>query len=194
MSACNNTCNDEQKRAHRHKGKSSESQLDKNLIISSLNIQRGQTVLDAGCGNGYMTKEFAKVVGPEGKVIAIDPDEVSINVLSRELTGTNAQAMVADATKLNNLEDSSIDLIYLSTVLHGFSKEQQRDFHDEVQRLLTAEGKLAIVEIVKKPTPFGPPMDIRFTENELADLFDLNLVTTISVGEFLYMSVFHKKK
>ena len=193
MSACKNSCTEQQRKAHRHKGKSSESLLDKRLILSALNIQPGQRVLDAGCGNGYMTKEFIKIVGDKGKVFAIDPDEESIMTLTQELAETNAEAIVADVTKQTCIAENSIDLIYLSTVLHGFSKEQQRGFQDEVQRLLCSEGRLAIVEIVKEETPFGPPLEIRFSKEELAKLFALTPLTTIKVGEYLYMSVFQKK-
>ncbi|MGB2928225.1 MAG: hypothetical protein WBB70_04855 [Desulfobacterales bacterium] len=40
---------------HRHRGKSSESYLNKDIILKELNIRSGQTILDAGCGNGYMS-------------------------------------------------------------------------------------------------------------------------------------------
>ena len=45
---------------HHHRGKSSESFLDKGVILRSLKITPGEMILDAGCGDGYMAKEFAK--------------------------------------------------------------------------------------------------------------------------------------
>ena len=96
MSACKNSCTEQQRKAHRHKGKSSESLLDKRLILSALNIQPGQRVLDAGCGNGYMTKEFIKIVGDKGKVFAIDPDEESeiVHLYFRDPTALNVNQEV----------------------------------------------------------------------------------------------------
>jgi len=47
---------------HRHRGKSSERYLNKDIILKELNIRSGQTILDAGCGNGYMSKEFSKLL------------------------------------------------------------------------------------------------------------------------------------
>ena len=35
-------------------------------------LQAGMSVLDIGCGLGLMTQEIAKVVGPQGQVVAID--------------------------------------------------------------------------------------------------------------------------
>ena len=35
-------------------------------------LQEGDTVIDMGCGPGYFTIDMAKMVGPEGRVIAVD--------------------------------------------------------------------------------------------------------------------------
>jgi SAM-dependent methyltransferase len=43
-----------------------------------------QTVLDVGCGPGYATLDLAELVGPSGRVIAIDKSEKFLNALDRE--------------------------------------------------------------------------------------------------------------
>jgi len=98
---------------HRHRGKSSESFIDKDIILRALNIRLGQTILDAGCGNGYMSKEFARVLNKTGKVYALDPDREAIETLKEETEGTNIETIIADITKKIPIEEASIDLIYL---------------------------------------------------------------------------------
>ncbi len=61
-------------KGHHHAGKSSEHHLNKELILRELNIFSGQIILDAGCGTGYMSKEFSKILNNTGKVYALDPD------------------------------------------------------------------------------------------------------------------------
>ena len=33
----------------------------------------GDTILDLGCGNGFLSQELANAVGPTGRVIGVDP-------------------------------------------------------------------------------------------------------------------------
>ena len=175
---------------HHHRGKSSEGLLDKGAILSSLGIKPGQVILDAGCGNGYMSKQFSRLVGNTGKVYALDPDEVGIAALREDTKETNAVAMVGDITITTELPASTFDLIYLSTVFHSFSWDQIRGFEAEVKRLLAPHGRLAIVEIVKRVTPFGPPLEMRFSPEELKNTLGLTPLAAVEVGEYFYMQIF----
>jgi ubiquinone/menaquinone biosynthesis C-methylase UbiE len=178
---------------HQHRGKSSENLLNKETILDALEITPGQTVLDAGCGNGYMSKEFSRKVGRKGRVYALDPDEIVIAALREETCGSNIVAMVGDITVTTELPASTLDLVYLSTVVHGFSPEQFKGFETEVKRLLRPNGRLAIIEIVKRETPFGPPMNIRFSPDELKAALRLMTQATVEVGEFFYMQLFENR-
>lgn len=181
-------------KGHHHRGKSSESLLDKEVLLRELDIFPGQTILDAGCGNGYMSKEFSRLLEGSGKVYALDPDDNAIEVLAGETKDSNITPISGDITKTTALQSSSIDLIYLSTVLHGFSKSQVGGFQEEVKRLLKPNGILAIVEIKKGPTPFGPPLHIRFSPQELKEIITLAPKKTVEVGQFFYMQIFEKKE
>lgn len=41
--------------------------------FDALRPNPGETIVDIGCGNGLLTAELARAVGPEGRVIGIDP-------------------------------------------------------------------------------------------------------------------------
>ena len=175
---------------HHHGGKFSEGLLDKELILNALNIQPGQKIIDAGCGNGYMSKAFADKATYSGKVYALDHDKHYLGILKRETEGTNVEAIECDITRSIPIEQASADLIYISTVIHGFSKEQLQAFLAEVKRLLKPNGVLAIVEIEKKETPFGPPLNLRFSPKELREVVPMAPLGTIQVGEHFYMQIF----
>jgi len=178
---------------HHHRGKSSESLLDKAAIFPVLAIEFGQTVLDAGCGNGYMSKEFSHRVGDSGRVYALDLVETGIALLREETKGTNIVALVGDITTTTKLPASAFDLIFLSTVFHIFSPEQIKGFEMEVKRLLAPSGKLAIVEIVKRATPFGPPLNMRISPEDLTQALRLAPLNAVEVGEYFYMQLFEDR-
>jgi ubiquinone/menaquinone biosynthesis C-methylase UbiE len=175
---------------HEHRGKFTEGLLDSDLIVKTLNVVAGQTILDAGCGTGYMSKAFSAAVGPSGKVYALDPDSHFIETLAGETRGTNIETIVADITKPTPLAESSVDLIYISTVIHIFSGQQMQGLVREAQRLLKPDGLLAIVEIEKKELPFGPPMNRKRSPEELIEIVPLASVVTVAVAEHFYLQVF----
>ena len=176
--------------AHQHRGKSSEHFLNKANILRELNIIEGQSIGDALCGNGYMAKAFSKMLNNMGKVFAVDPDKNAIDRLKNEVKGTNIEAIEADITQPIPAKESSVDLIYLSTVFHGFSEAQIDDFQKQAKRLLKFGGRLAVLEIKKEHTPFGPPMEIRFSPEELRQKMDLVPVNLVEAGEYFYMQIF----
>jgi len=177
----------------RHRGRSSESFLDKDKILASLSIKAGEVILDGGCGNGYMAKEFARLTGKTGKVYAVDVDAAAIDSLKSECEGTIIEPFAADITKETMLAAASIDLIYLCTVVHGFSETQMEGFLKEVKRLLKADARLAIVEIKKKESGFGPPLEKRFSPEELKRVISLPATRLADVGEMIYIQVFCKQ-
>ncbi len=178
---------------HIHKGKSSEALLDKIHILKELNITPGNVILDAGCGNGYMTKEFARILKSSGKIYALDPDKDAIGKLKEETKGSIVEAIIGDITHKTIILDLSIDLIYISLVIHGFSSTQMCSFISEVKRILKPSGKLAILEIVKENTPFGPPMEIRFSPEELMNKINLHPTKTVKINPCFYIQFFEKK-
>jgi SAM-dependent methyltransferase len=60
----------------------------------------GQTILDVGCGPGYASLDLAELVGPTGRVIAVDRSRRFLDVLSAR----------AEARGLSNIEVHELDL------------------------------------------------------------------------------------
>ena len=42
------------------------------LMLANLNIKTGMTICDMGCGNGFYSLQLAKMVGPDGEILAVD--------------------------------------------------------------------------------------------------------------------------
>jgi ubiquinone/menaquinone biosynthesis C-methylase UbiE len=98
----------------------------------------GKVVLDVGCTNGYLAKQF--VIAGAQKVICIDK---SPNAIAYAINNTKAykqvECIVQDIEKPLNLEDQSIDLVYSSMVLHQI--EDLETVQNEVCRVLKDDGE-----------------------------------------------------
>ena len=187
-----NKLKDSKPTEYHHRGKTSEKLLDKKEIINALEISKGQTILDAGCGDGYMAMEFANIVGHTGQIYAIDIDDISIETLQAKTNANTIKAFIGDITMKTEIDTESIDLIYLSTVMHGFSETQMQGFLTEVNRLLKPKGQLIILEIKKENASFGPPLNIRLSPEDLGKKIPLTATKTIDIGEYFYIQIFEK--
>ncbi|MBN1907667.1 MAG: class I SAM-dependent methyltransferase [Deltaproteobacteria bacterium] len=176
------------------KHKFTEGLLDNKKILEKLDIKKGYKVLDAGCGNGYMSKKFTKLVGNAGTIYALDTDKAFIEALKKETAKTSIIAVVGDITSKTPLEDSSLDLIYLSTVFHIFKPAQIEGFIKEVKRLLRPGARLAVININKEETDFGPPMEMRLSHEELRQKLPFVPKGLFDVGKYFYMQLFENSK
>ncbi|MCB2145183.1 MAG: class I SAM-dependent methyltransferase [Deltaproteobacteria bacterium] len=175
-------------------GKFSEGLLNDEMILKNLTICPGQTILDAGCGNGYMAIKFSKLVGDTGKIYALDSDRGLIANLRKEIgKKSNIDAIVGDITKRTALKDASVDLVYLSTVFHIFPDTEIVCFENEINRILKPKAQLAIININKEDSPFGPPVEMRYSPEELRQKLSFVPKKCIDVGKHFYMQLFIKR-
>jgi len=109
-------------------------------------VTSGQTILDVGCGPGYATVDLAEIVGPAGRVVAIDRsrrflDSLEANAARRDLK--NIQTFEADLDE-DELPDASADRIWVRWVF-AFVKRPEA-LAAKVCRLLKPGGSIVIHE------------------------------------------------
>ena len=171
----------------------SEGLLDEAKILAHLDIAPGQTVLDAGCGNGYMARRFSMLVGRTGKVYALDPNEITHQSLIEKFQNTNVVVLNSDITRPTAIDGQSLDLTYLATVFHIFSDDQVAGFNNEMNRILKPGARLAVVNLKKKETPFGPPVSMRSSPAELIRKIALAPRELVDVNAHFYMQLFQRR-
>lgn len=176
-----------------HRKRFTEGMLDTDIILTELDVRSGQTVVDAGCGTGYMSILFAKETGPTGQVYALDINQAYITELRAQYREPNFRAQVCDMSDALPLDAASVDTIYVSTVIHSRTREQLQAFVAEAQRTLKPGGTLAVVELAKHDTPFGPPLKQRYSPEELQAAIGFSPVKTVPVAEHFYMQLFRNQ-
>jgi len=78
------------------------------------------------------------------------------------------RAKVGDICRRLDLEDDRVDVCFISTVLHAQDFEQAGEsLFNEIHRVLRPGGRLSVIECKKIEAPFGPPMHLRLSAEEL---------------------------
>ncbi len=175
METDNKTCHKFPK--HRHGGKKGPSSFwmhDPDKLFNELNLQKGETFCDLGCGIGDYALEASKYIGEEGNVFAIDINGNAIDFLNETIASQNIKNIhtaVADVTYLLPLNDSSIDRCFIATALHAMDLNiAGRSLFSAIRRVLKPNGRLEIIECHKKRTNFGPPESCRVSPEELEEI------------------------
>ncbi|MCL6505209.1 MAG: class I SAM-dependent methyltransferase, partial [Pirellulales bacterium] len=68
-----------------------QQEEDCEQLLQVLDVQPGQIICDLGCGNGFYTLRLAEMVGPEGKVLAVDIQPEMLSMLNERLQQANVQ-------------------------------------------------------------------------------------------------------
>ena len=55
------------------------------LVLGPLALERGSTAVDATCGNGHDTLTLARLVGPEGRLVAFDTAQAAVDGTRKRL-------------------------------------------------------------------------------------------------------------
>lgn len=103
-------------------------------LLSGLTLRGDETVVDAGCGTGALTRLLAEAV-PRGRVIALDVSPSMLDAARRELAdlAPRVEVRAADLASLN-LEREA-DLIFSAATLH-WVLEQDVLYHNLFRALV----------------------------------------------------------
>jgi ubiquinone/menaquinone biosynthesis C-methylase UbiE len=116
------------------------------LLLTALGVKPGMTVCDMGCGNGYYTLQLAKMVGPKGRVLAVDIQPQMLELLMQRAAEAELENIEPILGQLHdpNLPAGQVDLILLVDVYHEFSHPQH--MLAAMRKALAPDGVLVLTE------------------------------------------------
>jgi ubiquinone/menaquinone biosynthesis C-methylase UbiE len=118
-------------------------------IILAPFVSEGMTALEPGCGMGFFTLDLARIVGPEGRVVAVDLQERMLAGLRRRaaraglLDRIDARLAHADRLGVSNLA-GQVDIALALHVVHEVP--DAGGFFAQIAATLKPDGKLLFVE------------------------------------------------
>lgn len=143
--------------------------LDPGKVIESLEISRGDIVIDFGCGSGYWALPLAEKVGKEGKLYAIDETDSALEIVKSK----------ADLKHLVNIDYKKspyavgelpvkvkANLILISNILSLVPWPVGKVLIESIRKNAEIGTKLVVIDW-KKGSFFGPKRHARMPEEEV---------------------------
>ncbi len=174
--------------------------IDPFKLLEQGGIRTGMTVADFGCGTlGHYVFPAAQLVGPNGKVYAVDIlKSVLSSIESRKKVENilNIETIWGDLETTNGvaLPDNSVDIGLIVNNL--FMSTQKDAMVKECTRIIKKDGVMVIADWKLAGVNFGPPAESRVSPQEarhLAAEAGLTLTKEFDAGKYHYGLVFRKK-
>ena len=114
-------------------------------ILQESGVRLGMTVLDFGCGPGSFSLAAARLVGPQGRVYALDINPLALRIVYRAATRKDLRNVhPIHGRNIDDLMNESIDFVIVYDVLHDIPEPVS--VLAEIHRVLKTNGVLSICD------------------------------------------------
>jgi len=113
-------------------------------VLALLAVGAGGRVADVGAGGGYFTERLAALVGPTGRVIAVEIDPDALRELSRRFAATPTVVVQRGRILDPNLGSGSLDAALLVDTFHELREPES--ILAALRRAVRPGGRLVVVD------------------------------------------------
>ena len=127
--------------------------------LRSVGLQKGWSVLDAGCGAGNFLPLMAELVGQNGHISALDLTPENIEYVKSLVTELEFLCPIESRTgSVLSLpyEDNTFDAVWSANVVQYLTEEEMRQCLSEAYRVIRPEGLIAVKEVDVSIFQFRP--------------------------------------
>lgn len=135
-------------------------------LIDALALKSGQSIADIGAGTGYFSTRLARSsASPTVYAVDIEPSMVAYLKTRAAKEGLNNLIPVQAGSGGPNLP-AAVDTILIVDTYHHIPNRVA--YFTKLKSALKPGGSLAIVDF-RKDSPSGPPVEFRFTPEQISD-------------------------
>ncbi|MEZ4868579.1 MAG: class I SAM-dependent methyltransferase [Caldilineaceae bacterium] len=135
------------------------ARVEYEAMLRDVGLQPGWHVLDAGCGGGSFLPLMSELVGPAGKITALDLAPENVAIVEQRAAANHfccaVQAQQGSVTQLP-FADNSLDAVWCANVVQYLTKAEFHQMAAEFFRVLHPGGILAIKEFDQTAMQLGP--------------------------------------
>ncbi|MCD6574605.1 class I SAM-dependent methyltransferase [Candidatus Aerophobetes bacterium] len=126
--------------------KASDPKNKPDQIIEAIALKPGQIIADIGAGGGYFSLRFAKIVGREGKVYAVDVNPDFLEFIKNSAKEKKLNNVITKLTTENRLDlpEKSLDFIFMRNITHHISNRVK--YFENLKKFLKPDGRVIIIE------------------------------------------------
>lgn len=164
------------------------------LIVAAADPQKGERIVDLGCGTGNTSLRLASME-PGADLVAVDSSQNMLKRAEKKLKSKNATVKKDDATSfLAKQESSAFDKIILTNVLYALSDRDA--FWEELLRVLRADGTVIITNsdkpgsraIIKEHLNHAPRLSLLRPKLLAVFIVDYFISELSKTGQFSFIS------
>ena len=116
-------------------------------VLKEIGFSSGQTIVDFGCGTGIYDLLLSEIIGPTGKIYAIDSDEKGLlpKLIDeiKKLKLRNIEVIETSGEINFPVQDGVADFVLIYDVIHLIGEKERDSLINEASRVLKKEGKIS---------------------------------------------------
>ncbi len=151
-------------------------------ILSLLELEKDDIVLDLGAGTGFLTFSIAEEL-EDGKIYAVDVQEEMLKKLEEKCSEKNCGNIVVKLSEEGDipLPDEEVTKVISLNVLHEI---EDMGTLEELKRVMKKEAEMCIVDWDRDViTERGPPTHVRLSLSEAIECLEENQFEVLDNGK-----------
>jgi arsenite methyltransferase len=136
-------------------------------VIAALDLKAGETLADIGAGSGYFSFRFARKLGDNGRVYAVDINSDMILHMNRYIRDKKVKNVTTILSAPDDplLQDASINRFFICNTWHHVQNRPQ--YIALMKKILKPGGQVIVLDYKKEQLPVGPPPEMKMAREEV---------------------------
>lgn len=135
-------------------------------VVKLMGDLNAKTVMDIGSGTGYFS---FRIADKGAKVICADVDDRFLNIIEGRKKEEGWRDSQIELRKVPYdsplLKEGEVDLVIIVNTYHHIGNREI--YFSKVKSGLKKGGQLFVIDFFKKELPFGPPVSMKLTEEQV---------------------------